>query len=204
MISIWDVDNDQLVLNDQNLPVLLRKPDTKTTADIERLIALGKPQHVIERFAELVSLGEQWDFAFSYIEYLKHRAEAEAYNADLPKVGEDENGGDVLAEPVALPVAPEKPKVKTVEEVLAPYARTLFKKQRADKVANITVEVDGMVFDGDETSQARMARAIVLMARSDEKTLWVLADNTQVEVTKAQLKQACILAAKRQTELWVE
>ncbi|PCK30466.1 DUF4376 domain-containing protein [Pseudoalteromonas piscicida] len=196
-------DNEQPVLNEQSLPILLSKPDTKTTADIERLIALGKPQHVIERFAELVNLGEQWDFAFNYVEYLKQLAQVEAFNADLPVIGQDENGVDILAEPIALPVAPEKPAVKTVEEVLAPYARTLFKMQRAEKVSNITVEVDGMVFDGDETSQARMARAIVLMTRSDEKTLWVLADNTQVEVTKVQLKQACMLAAKRQTELWV-
>lgn len=193
-------ENDKPALN-AGLPVLAPMPVVKTAADIERLIALGKPQAVIEQFAELVSLGEQWQFAHEYVEYLSQLAKVEAHNADLPAIGKDDNGDDVLAEPMALPVAPEKPSVKSVEEVLAPYARTLFKKLRAEKVANITVGVDGMVFDGDETSQQRMARSILVMNDTEQIT-WILSDNTPASVTKAQLELALRKAGEAQTQLW--
>ncbi|MBD1584693.1 DUF4376 domain-containing protein [Pseudoalteromonas sp. S16_S37] len=79
--------------------------------------------------------------------------------------------------------------------------RERFKAQRAANVAAITVSVDGLEFDGDELSQQRMARAILLMSEQDTQ-LWVLANNEVVEVSKAQLTQACSLAAQKQTELW--
>ncbi|NOU50278.1 DUF4376 domain-containing protein [Pseudoalteromonas sp. JBTF-M23] len=81
--------------------------------------------------------------------------------------------------------------------------RERFKAQRAANVAAITVAVDDMVFDGDEVSQSRMARAVLLMSDTDTQ-LWVLANNDIVEVTCEQLKQACVLAAQKQSELWVE
>lgn len=193
-------ENDKPALN-AGLPVLAPMPVVKTTADIERLIALGKPQAVIEQFAELVSIGEQWQFAREYLEYLAQLAKAEAHNENLPVIGEDDNGDDILAEPMALPDAPEKPAVKSVEEVLAPYNRTLFKKLRAEKVANIKVDVDGMVFDGDETAQSRMTRAMLIMDDL-ETTEWYLADNSKVQVTKAQLKEACRAAALEQSQMW--
>ncbi|WP_440055516.1 DUF4376 domain-containing protein [Pseudoalteromonas sp. T1lg65] len=89
------------------------------------------------------------------------------------------------------------------EEHIARVKRERFKAQRAENVAAITVEVDGMEFDGDELSQQRMARAVLLLEDS-ETTPWILADNQTVNVTKAQLAQACRLSAQRQTELWVE
>ena len=80
------------------------------------------------------------------------------------------------------------------------------KDERAEAVSRITVEVDGMVFDGDETAQDRMARAIMMFNAnnlpSDTVTPWVLADNTVAEVTVAQLSQALLLAGKEQTALW--
>jgi len=80
-------------------------------------------------------------------------------------------------------------------------AREDFKQDRETNVANIKVTVDNMVFDGDETSQTRMAKAIVAM-EDNETTLWVLADNTQIQATKEQLKQALRLACEEQTSLW--
>lgn len=88
-------------------------------------------------------------------------------------------------------------------EHIAKVKRARFKAQRAINVESITVDVDNMVFDGDELSQQRMARAILLMSDTD-KQLWVLANNDVVEVTKQQLTTACLLAAKKQSELWVE
>ena len=80
------------------------------------------------------------------------------------------------------------------------------KAERAKAVAAITVEVDGMTFDGDETAQGRMARAITMFQASslpeDTTTAWVLADNTVAQVTVNQLAQALLLAGQKQTELW--
>ena len=98
------------------------------------------------------------------------------------------------AEIAALPVV--------TEEDLAREARELFKQERAKAVAAIVVEVDGLLFDGDEISQGRMARAIVAM-EEEETALWVLANNEDVLVTRAQLKEALRLAGAAQTAVWV-
>ena len=84
----------------------------------------------------------------------------------------------------------------------------LAKEERAQAVSNITVEVDGMVFDGNEASQSRMGRTIAAAVAlgldlTKEKRTWVLADNTIVEVTIAQLAQVLKLAGDAQTALWV-
>lgn len=77
------------------------------------------------------------------------------------------------------------------------------KRERAAKVAAITVEVDGMVFDGDEQAQSRMARAITAAETAGlESTAWVLADNTVATVTKVQLQQALAKAMIAMSELW--
>ena len=77
------------------------------------------------------------------------------------------------------------------------------KRERAAKVAAITVEVDGMVFDGDEQAQSRIARAITAAETAGlESTVWVLADNTVATVTKAQLQQALAKAMIAMSELW--
>lgn len=81
-------------------------------------------------------------------------------------------------------------------------ARATFKFSRSAVVESIKVTVGDKVFDGDETSQTRMARAIVVMTDT-ETVLWVLADNTQVQVTKAELTEALRLAGEAQTQAWV-
>ena len=80
------------------------------------------------------------------------------------------------------------------------------KALRAEAVSKITVTVDGMEFDGDETAQDRMARAITMFQANnlpaDYQTDWVLADNTIAKVTVTQLSQALLLAGQAQTALW--
>lgn len=96
---------------------------------------------------------------------------------------------------------------KTQEESLLENLKNA-KSVRAFDVSQITVEVDGMTFDGDETSQDRMTRAITMFTSSglpeDTTTSWVLADNTVAQVTIGQLTQALLLAGKKQTELWTK
>lgn len=94
------------------------------------------------------------------------------------------------------------------EKELAEQALAQKKTERSEAVASITVEVDGMVFDGDETAQDRMARAITMFnasgLSSDTTTAWVLADSTIAQVTVSQLAQALLKAGQKQTELWVK
>lgn len=81
------------------------------------------------------------------------------------------------------------------------------KVERADTVRRIVVTVDGMQFDGDEISQTRMARAVLLAVVFGKdldatNTKWVLADNTVAYPTVRQLAQALMLAGEEQTRVW--
>lgn len=89
----------------------------------------------------------------------------------------------------------------TPEEIEA-QALAKAKAERAEAVENITVEIDGMVFDGNEDAMRRASCAI-LGLEDGEKMPWVLYDNTVAEVTKAQLKQMLRLAGAKMAELWV-
>lgn len=75
---------------------------------------------------------------------------------------------------------------------------------RKSKVDSITAQVtSGKVFDGDETSQTRMARAIIgLQIASETEIKWTLADNTNVVVTLDELKEAIVIAGRIQADLW--
>lgn len=91
-------------------------------------------------------------------------------------------------------------KARTPEQIEATL-RERFKVNRTDKVKNITVEVDGLIFDGDETSTERMNQRIQIMSDTDTFN-WTLADNNVHEVTKQQLFKAFKLAVEEQSKLW--
>ena len=93
------------------------------------------------------------------------------------------------------------------EEERKKYELSQAKEERANAVSKITVSVDGMVFDGDETSQTRMGRTIAAAVALgvDIETYtqtWVLADNTVAQPTIKQLAEALKLAGEAQTDLW--
>lgn len=90
---------------------------------------------------------------------------------------------------------------KFSDEEVAMKQLVIAKAEREDYVSKIVVEVDGMLFDGDETSQDRMARSIIALDLG-EKVQWVLADNTIKMVTRAQLREALRKAGKAQTAIW--
>ena len=78
------------------------------------------------------------------------------------------------------------------------------KKARDAAVAKIKVTVNGKTFDGDEVSQSRLARAITAAeAQGIAAQSWKLADNTWVDVTVVELKQALAAAFQAQSVLWV-
>lgn len=87
---------------------------------------------------------------------------------------------------------------KTAEQV-----REEWKSERSATVEAIKVTtLAGNTFDGDEVSQGRMARAVSSMEDVDT-VLWVLADNTVIQATKAELREALRLAGSAQAAIWV-
>jgi len=92
--------------------------------------------------------------------------------------------------------------MKKQQQLQADYRA--WKAHRESAVSAIIVEVDGLVFDGDELSQNRMARAVAAADALTETTDWTLHDNSVVTVTVLQLKIACRLAGEAQTVTWNE
>lgn len=92
------------------------------------------------------------------------------------------------------------------EEELSAIALTKAKQERSNAVSKITVEIDGMIFDGDEVSQERMSRTVVAAAATgepgDATTTWILHDNTIAQPTISQLARALRAAGEAQTKLW--
>ena len=85
----------------------------------------------------------------------------------------------------------------------ADQQREEWKSSRAAAVAAIKVTtLAGNEFDGDEVSQGRMARAVSSMEDADT-VLWVLANNSVIRATKAELREALRLAGSEQAAIWV-
>lgn len=95
--------------------------------------------------------------------------------------------------------------VNWIKKPIMTKTRQELKAERDAAVAAIVVTTStGKPFNGDETSQTRMSRAIVGMQAAGASTIrWVLADNTDVEVTLAELYEALVLAGQAQAAIWV-
>ena len=87
----------------------------------------------------------------------------------------------------------------------AQAAREQAKANRQAVVESIRVKTEaGNTFDGDETSQNRMARAILaLQATGTSSITWVLADNSVIQASAAELAEALALAGAAQAAVWV-
>lgn len=115
------------------------------------------------------------------------------------------DGGYSLIENVGYPAL--DPVIPLTPDEIEAQERERWKRERALLVESIKVTTaSGLVFDGDEVSQGRMARAILgLQAQPAGATVkWVLTDNSVVLVAATELTEALTLAGLRQTELWVE
>ena len=102
---------------------------------------------------------------------------------------------------------PPEPTPEEIAEREKAEALAQAKKERTEAVSKLTVTVDGMVFDADETSQNRMSRVVagaqaLGVDLNTTTQIWVLADNTVATPTIAQLAQALKLAGEAQTALW--
>jgi len=83
--------------------------------------------------------------------------------------------------------------------------REAAKAAREAAVAAIKVTTAaGNTFDGDEVSQGRMSRAIIALSTGLAPSVnWVLADNSVIQATAAELTEALVLAGQAQAAIWV-
>lgn len=88
---------------------------------------------------------------------------------------------------------------------IAAQARAAAKVARALAVEAIQVTTQaGNTFDGDELSQGRMSRAIIALSTGLAPSVtWVLADNSTIQATSAELTEALVLAGMAQAAIWV-
>ena len=99
-------------------------------------------------------------------------------------------------------VKPLAPAEKEAYE--AAQAREQFKADRARKVSEIVVTISsGKSFDGHEEAQGRMGRALLALP-PDNVLQWILADDTVVLITEAELKEALRMSVITQSLLWIE
>ncbi len=133
--------------------------------------------------------------------------------SSLAKIDQVEEGCTIKQGPNYLltqkvSISPEGEVVSYIytDKELADIALAKSKQERTKSVSKITVEIDGMVFDGDEISQERMSRTVVAAAAAgepgDATTTWVLHDNTIAQPTISQLARALRAAGEEQTKLW--
>ena len=107
-----------------------------------------------------------------------------------------------------LPAYPQLPgpSADQLQEIAAAQAaREQAKANRQAAVDAIKVTTQaGNTFDGDETSQTRMTRAVLAMQSTGTPSVtWVLADNTVIQATVPELTEALALAGAEQARLWV-
>jgi len=123
---------------------LIPRPECKALTSLERVIALGKPDSVILKFAELVNNDIQWKWFDKYKQYeLDHADWTEAKKNFEPVEVEDEYN------PVRTfttftdiePVEPERPAIMTAEQLIAPY----YKARRISAYPDISEFADAFV-----------------------------------------------------------
>lgn len=79
------------------------------------------------------------------------------------------------------------------------------KTVRNNTIAHLTVEVNGKVFNADQTSQSRIKNAIDHLEMTGKPSKdWVMADNSICEVTVEELKEAYIKALDLQDSIWIQ
>ena len=115
--------------------------------------------------------------------YIEHSEDSfEFYSNYTYKV---ENGGVV--------------KTERTDEI---YLKQISKANRATLVENIEVEYNGTIYQGDETSQDRMSRAINGLPDDTTTISWKAKDNSSQELNRLDLKEILFLAGQEQTRIW--
>jgi len=148
-------ENGDPVLNDAGENVYQARPETKSLNSLTRVIELNKPLTVVNKFVELHVTEAHWDWFESYNKHLFDLSAAKAFNANLPVIAVDEAGANVFAEPVVLPVAPERPeKITTVQ----------FKARNKDlfnqHAKTLGADINGYIISLNESNQNGIAAVL--------------------------------------------
>lgn len=206
-------DDGYPMLDEHNNPVLRTRPESKSMADVILVTRLhaANPEmhHVIDKFIELYTITLQWGWFNLYQSWIARKSDAELNAPAMPIEAQSQQ---VIERPLFADPEPFRPELKTIEQYRTEILidgisinEYLFRTQRTVAVNSIIVEVDGLVFDGDEQSQRRMLAAIHASEDAGiESTIWRLADNTEAAVTVEQIRQAHSLAIIEQGKLWTK
>ncbi len=92
---------------DEDGRLLTRPTDTKTLADLDRVIGLGKPKRVINITIKLVNATQAWDWAYDYMYYTNELA---TWNNWETEVTYDDEGNELYrTEQPPKPTEPIRP-----------------------------------------------------------------------------------------------
>ena len=115
------------------------------------------------------------------------------YNGDIP---EPSYGEKLIYKDNNFLVIPDDALVSLNNSII-------YKQNKIHKLENIEVLYNGIIYQGDETSQDRISR--VLNGMSDSETiLWKAKDNSIQTLTKEDLRIILYRAVQEQTRIWLE
>lgn len=177
----------------------LPRPHTATQEDLERVVSKGKPLDVLQKFAELVELGVQWDWFEAYSQWLLDHADW----AERKEAFEPSEEAPEFAEPE--PVEPVRPEPK---DHLEPYYIDLFRADRQGLLDEAVVSIStGKLFDADEQSIIRLSQALIRTEGLPDDSIipWSTADvstGVMVDCTRAEIKEAHTNAVDNMSLIW--
>jgi len=96
------------------------------------------------------------------------------------------------------------PDLAKINAIKLKQSITTWKKDRQQKVDNIEVTYNNIVYQGDETSQSRMTKAITALPDDTTTIPWTAKDNSTQSLTRADLKAILLDAGTQQSKIWNE
>ena len=141
------------------------RPETKSLADLERVLDLGKPLSVVTKFANMVALESKWNYLDIYKGWKETNDELVELNLELPKLDED---GELLQAAYPLADEPIKPVVRSIEEVLADTnGMSGYNKEIGTKINGVNVSLT----EKNQNGIAAVMKGIELAAKYNKSLL---------------------------------
>lgn len=210
-------ENGQVVLDDDNNPVLMSRGQTTSLDELKAMIRTGRPQRAIDAHIQFVANGLNWA---KYDEWAKLNSD---YGSEMVKYNEDLERYNTATteerETMTAPTQPEKPAALSFNETTAEQVSKMLetdlkaskRKQRDEEIAKTVVYLDGIDpanptekigIDADERSRSLMLEAANMLVEYNQSEIdWKCNDNIWRKLTASQLKQAIMLGGQQQIEI---